>query len=133
MCQETFYIENEAPGDIGINDSAVACGHYQLQEFSAALNLPIITLYTFNTSHSKLTNHWEKISLASMTAAAQKEREMAIKEGRVDKNGVPIIDVIVDGCFSKRTYKKKILNAGTTFYVIYVINLQLYRRTKNIY
>ncbi|CAG9795054.1 unnamed protein product [Diatraea saccharalis] len=52
-------------------------------------------------------DHWEKNALASMTAAAQKEGEMAIKEGRVDKNGVPIIDVILDGCWSKRTYKKK--------------------------
>ncbi|KAL0829810.1 hypothetical protein ABMA28_003293 [Loxostege sticticalis] len=41
-----------------------------------------------------------------MNAAAQKEREIAIAEGRVDENGIPKIDVIVDGCWCKRIYKK---------------------------
>lgn len=112
MCNESFYLENNPPGEININSCAVAgtiaigCGHSQLQELSAALNLPIITPKTYKACHCKLTTYWEKVSIESMNAAAQKERNMALAEGRVDKNGIPIIDVIVDGCWCKRTYKK---------------------------
>ncbi|KAL4717055.1 hypothetical protein ACJJTC_016942 [Scirpophaga incertulas] len=112
MCRNVFYIENDPPGENNINTCAVAgtisigCGHSQLQELSAALNLPIMTPKTYGISHCKLSNYWEKVSVESMNAAAEKERQMSIAEGRVDQNGIPIIDVIVDGCWSKRTYKK---------------------------
>ncbi|CAG4962611.1 unnamed protein product [Parnassius apollo] len=49
---------------------------------------------------------WEGISLKTMTDAAKEEREFALLQGRIDENGVPIIDVIVDGCWSKRSYRK---------------------------
>ncbi|CAH0726683.1 unnamed protein product, partial [Brenthis ino] len=83
---------------------AIGCGHSQLEELSAALNLPIMSPKTYKTCHCKLSAHWEKVSVKAMNEAANKES--AIAEGRVDKNGIPIIDVIVDGCWCKRTYKK---------------------------
>ncbi|XP_028168468.1 uncharacterized protein LOC114358650 [Ostrinia furnacalis] len=113
MCNEKFYVESDAPGNqLTINHCAVAGaiatgnGHSQLQEFSAALNLPIMTPEIYKACHCKLQTHWEKVSVESMNQAAAKERELALAENRVDKNGVPIIDVIVDGCWCKRTYKK---------------------------
>ncbi|KOB78717.1 hypothetical protein OBRU01_01900 [Operophtera brumata] len=106
-------IQTDTPGDqLTVNHCAVAgsiaigCGHSQLQEFSAALNLPIMTPKTYKACHSKLQAHWEKVSVVTMNEAAAKERELAIVEKRFDTNGIPMIDVIVDGCWSKRTYKK---------------------------
>ncbi|CAG4992817.1 unnamed protein product [Colias eurytheme] len=49
---------------------------------------------------------WSSASMESMKIAGEDEKEAAIKEDRIDANGVPVIDVIVDGCWSKRTYKK---------------------------
>lgn len=34
------------------------------------------------------------------------ERHFVISEGRISKNGIPIIEVVADGCYSKITYKK---------------------------
>ncbi|RVE52850.1 hypothetical protein evm_002507 [Chilo suppressalis] len=112
LCNMKFNIETDAPDNLHVNHAAVAgviaigCGHWQLQELSAALNLPLMTAKTYQKSHAKLTKDIKKISIDSMSEAAKKEREMAIAEGRVNKNGIPIIDVIVDGCWCKRTYKK---------------------------
>lgn len=40
-----------------------------------------------------------------MESAAAEERDAAIMEGRIDSNGIPLISVIADGCWSKRSYK----------------------------
>lgn len=111
MCNLTFHIESEST-EININTCAVAgtiaigCGYSQLQELCAALDLPLMTGKTYKKEHYKLSNLWEKISVDSMNEAAEQERRISLAEGRVDKDGVPICDVIVDGCWSKRTYKK---------------------------
>lgn len=46
---------------------------------------------------------WQKTALCVMEAAATRERNAAIQEGRV-KNGIACIDVIADGAWSKRSY-----------------------------
>lgn len=113
MCNMKFYIDTDGGSDkMNINHCAVAgtiaigCGHSQLQELSAALDLPLMTPNTYQKCYNILANQLEKISVESMNNAAEKERDLAIAEGRVDDNGIPIIDVIVDGCWSKRSYKK---------------------------
>ncbi|KAH9636687.1 hypothetical protein HF086_003235 [Spodoptera exigua] len=40
-----------------------------------------------------------------MKTAGEREREAAINEGKVTKDGIALIDVIADGCWSKRSYK----------------------------
>nr|XP_049696033.1 uncharacterized protein LOC126054422 [Helicoverpa armigera] len=70
MCNDKFYVENDPPGEqLTINHCAVAGtiatgnGHSQLQEFSASLNLPIMTSKTYKACHCKLQTHWEKFLL----------------------------------------------------------------------
>lgn len=112
FCNEKFCISSDEGCDVNINDCAVlgtvaiGCGHSQLQEFSAALNLPLMGEKVYQKCHEKIANIWNGISVQTMNDAAKEERDLAIAEGRVDENGKPIIDVIVDGCWCKRTYKK---------------------------
>jgi len=40
-----------------------------------------------------------------MILAGNEEAEIAKKEGNVNENGVPLITVIADGAWSKRSYK----------------------------
>ncbi|GBP09536.1 hypothetical protein EVAR_76549_1 [Eumeta japonica] len=40
-----------------------------------------------------------------MDEAAEKEKNMVISQGKVSAKGTPIIDVIADGCYGKRSYK----------------------------
>lgn len=88
---------------------AIGCGHAQLQELCAALDLPLISPTVFQKHQNTIAANWEKAATESMFKAAEEEKRLSIQEGRVNKEGVPVIDVIADGCWSKRSYKKKLL------------------------
>ncbi|CAG4975823.1 unnamed protein product [Colias eurytheme] len=112
MCKRQFVINNDADTCLPINTCAVAgtnsigCGHSQLQEFSSAMNLPIMSQKTYQKNHKLISENWQQLAQQSMDQAAEEEKNMAIAEGRVSKNGTPIIDVIADGVYAKRSYKK---------------------------
>lgn len=112
LCNEKFIVSSDECSDVNVNSCAVlgtiaiGCGHSQLQEFSAALDLPLMSEPTYQKYHEKIGDMWEGISMQTMKEAGKEERELATSEGRVDESGTPIVDVIVDGCWSKRTYKK---------------------------
>lgn len=112
LCNVKFYISSDEGSDVDVNISAVlgtigiGCGYSQMQEFSAALNLPLMGEIVYKKCEERVSDMWEGISFRTMKDAAKEERELALLEGRVDVNGIPIVDVIVDGCWSKRTYKK---------------------------
>lgn len=114
LCNSVFYIENDCD-ECDINNAAVAgtiaigCGHSQLQELASALDLPLISSTVFRRKQDVISKQWEAIAEDNMTKIGEEEKAMAIAEGRIDKNGIPVIDVVVDGCYSKRTYKKIIL------------------------
>lgn len=58
----------------------------------------------YDKKHIDICEHWTKVAHKSMAAAAERERLAAIEEGRV-KDGIAVIDVIADACWSKRSYK----------------------------
>ncbi|KAF2904432.1 hypothetical protein ILUMI_01741 [Ignelater luminosus] len=65
---------------------SVGIGHIQLNEFCASLDMP--------EENKKL-----------MKEAAAEEARLALERGDIDKNGTPVISVIVDGAWSKRSYR----------------------------
>ncbi|XP_050679072.1 uncharacterized protein LOC126975299 [Leptidea sinapis] len=85
---------------------AVGAGHSQLDELMSAINLPLLSEKTYSENHELISRKWEDVLLESMSQAAEREKQFAISNGRVNKDGIPIIDVIADGCWSKRSYKK---------------------------
>ncbi|CAH2088516.1 unnamed protein product [Euphydryas editha] len=101
MCNVTFTIENDTYEDNYLNLNACAV---------AAINLPSLTENTFVCmvvhNHKVIGKHWEKVAVMNMEEAAKQEKELAIAHGKVTKEGYGEIDVIVDGCWSKRSYKK---------------------------
>lgn len=113
MCNLKFIIESDSDGEnyLPVNSCAVAGivsiggGHSQLEEFSSALNLPLISNKQYQSIHDTLSDKWLEVAKETMDQAAEKERCLALSDGRVSRNGIPIIDVIVDGCYSKRSYK----------------------------
>ncbi|KOB77503.1 Uncharacterized protein OBRU01_00700 [Operophtera brumata] len=84
---------------------AAGCGHAQLKQFSAAVSLPIMSDYTYNKTQDDICNYWEETAWDEMKIAGERERDEAIKEGRVTEDGTPMIDVIVDGCWCKCSYR----------------------------
>ncbi|GBP59028.1 hypothetical protein EVAR_15031_1 [Eumeta japonica] len=53
--------------------------------------------------HDKICDEWEEVAAQVMEEAAAKERKAALDEGRT-KNGIAVIDVYVDACWSMRSY-----------------------------
>lgn len=114
MCNSKFIIDNDASDDnyLNLNSCAVAgaiaigCGRSQLEEFLSAMNLPVITEHVYDYNHQLISKHWEKVAVENMLEAGKKEMEIAVSHGKINKEGFGIIDVIVDGCWCKRSYKK---------------------------
>ncbi|XP_063389246.1 uncharacterized protein LOC134675025 [Cydia fagiglandana] len=113
MCNMRFHIHNDNAADtLDLNISAVAgtvaigCGYTQLTDLTAAIGIPPMSKNIFSARMAVVHKKWEEELYKSMTQAAEEERELAIKEGRVNSEGIAIIDVIADGCYSKRSYRK---------------------------
>ncbi|KOB65541.1 Uncharacterized protein OBRU01_22709 [Operophtera brumata] len=113
LCNMIFVIDGDnSPEEMNLNTCAVAgaiaagCGHDQLQEITSTLGLPVLWPKLYNFHMNIVNKKWESELLKSMNEAAEQERSAAIEEGRVNAAGIPIIDVIADGCWAKRSYQK---------------------------
>lgn len=112
MCQETCLINSEDTKNterVNLNIAATTgivgsgIGFAQFEELCSSMEVPIFSPNYYNKLQNEVYKKWEQTACASMEAAAKKEREMAIAEGRI-KNGYPIIDVFVDGSWCARSY-----------------------------
>lgn len=108
LCKKEFKVPNSTKK---LNKMAVAgamsagCGKVQLNQFTAALDLPPISERRYKLAQDEVCDEWEVTAWEEMRKAGEREKEAAIKEGCVNKDGIPIIDVILDGCWCKRSYK----------------------------
>lgn len=84
---------------------AAGCGRAQLNQFSSSLDLPTISNDLYVTTQDEVYDEWEVTAWDEMRKAGIMEKEAALNEGRVTQDGTPIIDVILDGCWCKRSYK----------------------------
>ncbi|KAH9644550.1 hypothetical protein HF086_000324 [Spodoptera exigua] len=84
---------------------AAGCGQAQLNQFLSGVGLPNMSDFIYNKMHNDICDDWEETAWDEMKKAGDREKEAAIKEGRVNKDGIPLIDVIVDGCWCKRSYR----------------------------
>ncbi|KAI8431318.1 hypothetical protein MSG28_015863 [Choristoneura fumiferana] len=84
---------------------ATGCGNAQLSQISAALDMPVLSEYIYKNSQDEVFDEWEVTAWEEMRRAGEKEKMTALEEGRVTKEGVPMVDVVIDGCWSKRSYK----------------------------
>ncbi|KOB67837.1 hypothetical protein OBRU01_19203 [Operophtera brumata] len=114
MCNTKFPVHTCDPkpkNTLDLNRAAVTgmtvtgIGLTQMSELLAAMNLPQMSQKVYDSTNEYVSREWEKSATIAMETAAKREREAAIEEGRV-KDGVAVIDVIADGCWGKRTYKK---------------------------
>ncbi|GBP52708.1 hypothetical protein EVAR_43909_1 [Eumeta japonica] len=67
---------------------------FRLQDYECSI---------FCKLHDKICDEWEEVAAQVMEEAAAKERKAALDEGRT-KNGIAVIDVYVDACWSMRSY-----------------------------
>lgn len=67
-----------------------------------------------------MSDAWEATALKEMEIAASEEKKLAIQRGDVDSEGIPLITVIVDGSWAKRSYRTNYASlSGTVSYFNY--------------
>lgn len=95
-------------------------GHSQ---FSAILDMPCMSNKTYQKEHEFVENKTQLTTWESIEEAGKEEARLAIENGEVNSNGVPLITVVADGAWSKRSYKHN-YNAlsGVVSYFFYHIS-----------
>lgn len=110
MCHEKFKISTSRDSDDNVNKDAVLAvmsigsGFSHLEQLSASLDIPCMSPRFYSKVHDEICDIWEETSIKTMKNAADIERQLAIEAGEVDSNGTPLITVVVDGSWAKRSY-----------------------------
>jgi hypothetical protein len=84
---------------------AMGAGFTQCSYLSAALDIPCMSSSTYFAVENQVLNNVKEVAINEMIDAGQEELRLALEAGEVDSNGVGMITVIVDGAWSKRSYK----------------------------
>ncbi|KAK5648354.1 hypothetical protein RI129_003246 [Pyrocoelia pectoralis] len=101
----------EEPNQVDINTAAVigsvniGAGFTQLQSFTSSLDIPPMSYKMFARAHETACNAWESLAWETMKEAAKEESLIAIQSGSVDEDGIPMITVVCDGSWAKRSYR----------------------------
>lgn len=113
MCGVNEIIESEDPHSslMKVNLAAVTVavnsgqGYIQLETLTAVLNMPNMSNHLYQKLHAKVEDFAKTTAWESMSLAAKEEAKLAIQNGEVNDDGMPLISVVVDGAWSKRSYK----------------------------
>lgn len=113
QCHKEFCISTceEITGDYDIGHAAVegimsiGAGFYGLEEFLSTLGVPCISNYSYSKIQNKLNDDWKITSELNMKENVENEKKLAIERGDVDVDGMPLLTVVTDGCWSKRSYR----------------------------
>lgn len=141
MCKEVCVIKSEKADDLSVNINIAATsgivasgiGFSQFEELCSAMDIPVFGTKYYSQLQDKVYENWEIVAMESMEAAAEKEKEIAIAEGRM-KDGLPIIDVYVDGVWCARSYGTNFkASSGTAAIIGRKTGKVLYMAVKNKY
>lgn len=117
-CQQNNMMNSNIAAVTGI--MSIGGGFSNLNEFLSAVNIPSMSENTFIKEQDKLSDAWEATALKEMEIAASEEKKLAIQRGDVDSEGIPLITVIVDGSWAKRSYRTNYASlSGTVSYFNY--------------
>lgn len=112
MCNFTKMISTEKNNNsISSNTAAVigitkiGCGYTNMEEFFSTLNIPCMSSNTFLREQNIISEYWEQTAIEEMELAAMEERALAIERGDIDEEGIPLLTVVVDGSWAKRSYR----------------------------
>lgn len=81
--------------------------HAQLEELGAITNMPVMSNNKYQLLHNGISKYMNELSWEDMELAGKEEAKIAIENNDVDAEGRPMIAVIADGAWSKRSYKTK--------------------------
>lgn len=119
MCKIIETVHSEEP-NVKLNaNNAIAegilCsgnGYAQLNEICSVLNMPNMNKSTYTKIEQSMIPIIEECAIDEMIAAGQEEKRLAVLNGEVDKDGWPLITVVADGSWAKRSYKSGFSSAS---------------------
>lgn len=68
--------------------------------------MPCMSNRTYQKYHDYIAKQTEKTAWESIELAGKEEARLAVENGEVNVDGIPMITVVADGAWSKRSYKK---------------------------
>ncbi|KAF0704309.1 YqaJ domain-containing protein, partial [Aphis craccivora] len=123
-----------------INSAAVIAilntgqGHSQLDQFSAILDMPCMCNTTYQKEHEFVANNTHITTWESIEEAGKEEARLAIENVEVNSNGIPLITIVADGAWSKRSYKHNYsVLSGVACIVAYRTKKLLFIGVRNMY
>jgi hypothetical protein len=75
-----------------------------MEQRYAVLNMPSMSSKTYFKIEECLQKVIGERALEEMKVAIDEEKQLAIKRGDIDENGVPLLTVVADGSWAKRSY-----------------------------
>jgi hypothetical protein len=113
MCnfRYTLWSEPEISERMDVNSAAVAAvmgsggGYSSLQQVMAGMDVRCMSENTYSSYHAMVSEGWEATAMDEMRAAAEEEAMLARQRGDVDSQGVPLITVVADASWAKRSYR----------------------------
>ncbi|KAK4886106.1 hypothetical protein RN001_002377 [Aquatica leii] len=114
MCNTKFNLntfKESEKTEMDLNEAAVSGSHSigigfsNLEELLSTMDIPCMSYKKIKTTEDVINDGWEKAANIKMKEAAIKEAECARSIGRIDNDGVPLLEVVADGCWSKRSYR----------------------------
>lgn len=69
--------------------------------------MPVVSNNKYQSVHNEIATYFNEISWEEIELAGKEEEKIAIQKNDVDADGRPMIAVIADGAWSKRSYKTK--------------------------
>ncbi|KAJ8871491.1 hypothetical protein PR048_027813 [Dryococelus australis] len=79
-------------------------GYVQMRDITSILEIPCMTKDTFLKHQMSLSSLIQDAAWQEMESAGREEVELAISSESVDGNGIPVITVITDGAWCKRSF-----------------------------
>ncbi|KAF0701763.1 Uncharacterized protein FWK35_00036722, partial [Aphis craccivora] len=115
LCRKKEVIFSEPPDisqSLSINAAIVTAtvntgqGFTNLEQFSSILDMPCMSNKSYQKFHQFLSKQIENTAWESIELAGKEEARLAIENGDINSNGIPMITVVADGAWSKRSYKR---------------------------
>jgi len=69
--------------------------------------MPVMSNNKYQLLHNKIATYYNEIFWVEIELAGKEEAKIAIENNEIDTNGRPMITVIADGAWSKRSHKTK--------------------------
>lgn len=86
---------------------AVGIGHIQLSELMSFLEISKLSDRSYLKIQNTVADTIHDTAWDEMKQAGEEEQKITLECGDVDVDGIPIITVVADGQWSKRSYRTK--------------------------